>query len=469
MRISKGTLWKLGVPAGLLLATLALSKLWIRSDAAHLRVRTALSQALGMEVRFEKLQTSFQKGLRIKAPAGSSPSGSSFQGREIQLRPSLLHLFLGRLVLREIRLDAPRMVWVEKNAPQQEAAPAENAPVAHAPNPLNALLHGQLGGKKVVLQGLVLENGDFQCISASGQSLLHVEGVSLQIRSTADGDGQGRLGVAKGTLAEVLSFHALQAPLLLEKGTLKIPNLSAKSGGGQFSASAVFPRESVAPFQIQASLQNVDLSQLSEEISTLRMSGILNAQVDLHGKSLLTADLEGSGSAQVKDGFFKGLSLFQILGQIFQIQELANLKIQSGSTQFTIANRQILLHSLTLQSDNLLLEAPGSIGFDKQLALNARLRLPEKMLKSKNIQGFLGRFSPPDSEGNQSIDFQVSGTSEKPRTNLLEKIVSGGAGNVLQQVLSNFLKPKSSPKTNDSPGSAPDATPPPTDPQPQNR
>lgn len=472
MRLSKGTLWKLSVPAGLLLllSAIVFSKLWIRSESAQQRIREALSQALGMEVRFEKLQTSLRKGLRIKTLTGSSPTGSSFQSREIQARPSLLHLLLGRLVLREIRLENPRLVWVEKSASPAPLPTSLPAPLPPNDNPLNSLLNTPKDRPKAILQGIVLENGDFQWISSSGQSVVQVEGVSLHIHSDALGDGQGRLSIAKGTLTETLAFHALQAPLLLEKGTLRIPNLSAKSGGGQLTASAsATGKNPLIPFQIQASLQNVDLSQMSQEIPALRMSGILNAQLHVDGKSLRAGELEGSGSAQIQEGFFKGLSLLQILGQVFQIQELANLKIRSGNAQFTIAERQIQLNSLTLRSDDLLFEAPGTIGFDKQLALNARLTLPEKLLKSKNIQSFLSRFSPPDSEGNRSIDFHVTGTPEKPRTDLLEKIVSGGVGNVLQQVLGNFLKPRSPAKSPESSGSTPDAPRPGTEPQPQNR
>jgi hypothetical protein len=241
----------------------------------------------------------------------------------------------------------------------------------------------------------------------------------------------------------------------LDGSALSIPDLAAKSGGGHIavSAKATFAEPGI-PFEVKASLQNVDLARTNAETPSLRLGGIADGNLDLHGTSLKSAAVSGSGSLHLKDGFFKGLSLLQLLGQIFQINELANLKIRQGDAQFTISDRKIHLEPLILRSDDLAFQASGPLDFDKRLALQARLGLPERLLKSKNFQGFLDRFSPPDAEGRRSIDFQITGSLDKPRTNLVEKIVSEGAGNLLQQVIGNFLKPKSPPQK-DSPEQVP--------------
>jgi hypothetical protein len=455
MRISKGLLWKILIPVGVLLTGTVVFQSWIQSASTQNRIREELSRNLGMEIKFEKIRTSLRKGLRIKGLTGSNPQGSSLRSREVQIRPGLLPLLLGKLSLSSIHVDSLNLVWVE--APSETKTESPAATPAPDSNPLNHLIQDS-PGKKINLGRIVVDNADLQWISRSGQSVLQLEGISLQIQSDPQGNGSGRLMAAKGVLLETLAFHAIQAPIKLEKGTLSLPNLSCKSGGGQISASAeAFLIQQGIPFGLKLSLQDVDLARNNSETPAIRLSGIANGQIDLRGTSLRSEAITGSGSLRLQDGFFKGLSLLQILGQIFQIHELANLKIRQGDAQFQISDRKIHLAPLTLRSDELQLESRGSVDFEKQLALDARLAIPERLLKNQNFQSFFSRFSPPDEQGKRAIDFRITGSLEKPRTDLVEKIVSGGAGNLLQQVIGNFLKPKSPPTKQDSSGPAPDA------------
>jgi hypothetical protein len=458
MRLSKRVLWRSIPPLALVLCLLVATKLWIRSESAHRQIREALSRSTGMEVKFEKLQTSLRKGIRIKTLTGAAPHGASLQVREIHIRPSFLRLLMGRLVLAEVRLDTPRFIWVDRPG-DPESPPA---PLALEANPLNNLSGNSPSSAKRSIEKIVVENGDFTWISKSNQNLLHLDGISLLFQADEAGNGSGRLLVAKGAVLETLAFHGLHAPISLASGVLSVPQLTAKSGGGQLTASfsGELTRPGI-PFRAEAGLHHVDFAQMSQEIPASKMAGMASGAFRLESPALRTAEITGEGKIQITDGFFKSFSLLQIVGQIFQIQELANLKIRHGSAEFTVANRQILFNPLVLRSDDLVLEAPGSLDFDKQLALQARLTLPEKLLKSKNIQGFLSRFSPADSAGNRSIDFKITGSYEKPRTDLVEKMMPDGVGGLLQQVLGNFLKPKSPPKKETPDGSAPPADPPP--------
>lgn len=464
MRLSKGFLWKTCAPAGILLAGFASLKLWTRSESAQNKLREAISRELRMEIRFERVQTSLRKGLRIKALTGSNPSGSSIQTREIQIRPSLSSLLMGQLVISEVQLDAPRIVWVD---PVETAESPVLPPPGDILKPFQNLAGSNSKERRAPVRRIVVENGDLNWISNSGKSRIQLDGISLKLEADEQGNGSGRLLVAKGSIAEILAFNALQAPLVLETGILRSANLSAKSGGGQISASfSADLKHSGFPVEVETTAQGVDLAQMSQELPSQRYGGTAQGALRLRSPSPKWADFSGDGELRVRDGFFKGLALLHTLGQIFNIQELANLKIRDGTAAFSFSEGKILVSSLTLRSDEIRIEAPGTIDQNTQLSLNARLSVPERMLSNRNIQTFLDRFTPADPDGRRAIDFHVSGTLEKPRTNLMEKIVPGGAGALLQQVIGNFLKPKA-PQKKEASDTPPPTTPPTGESQPK--
>jgi hypothetical protein len=208
------------------------------------------------------------------------------------------------------------------------------------------------------------------------------------------------------------------------------------------------------PVDVKAALKAVDLAIMTAELPALKLAGMANGDLELTGLALQTASLNGKAQLQIENGFFKGMGLLQLVGQLFQIQELSNLKVKSANAQMIIADSNIRLTELLVQSDDLLFHAPGVIGFNRQLSLNARLSLPERMLNGKNIQHFNSRFSPPDAQGNRSIDFSITGSLDKPRTNLLEKITGEGVGNMVQQLIGNFLKPRQTEQKTEQPPAA---------------
>jgi hypothetical protein len=80
--------------------------------------------------------------------------------------------------------------------------------------------------------------------------------------------------------------------------------------------------------------------------------------------------------------------------------------------------------------------------------LQAQISLPEQMLRGKALQLFDKRFSSTDGAGRRSLAFQVTGTLDKPQTDLLDKlvgdnigaVVGGALGGVVDQFLGGFLK-----------------------------
>jgi hypothetical protein len=463
MRLSKGIFLKLGLSFALSLCVLSALKLILKLESNQTRIRNSLSSALGMDVQFEKLRSSLFWKIRISGVKGSNASGARFSAHELQINPRLLSLLKGQLVLSEVRIDKPRLTWVDQTTPPA-APPAADSTATSAikketPSELPHLLKRLLPNQGVSpVRRLVINNGDLDWIDARGHTLIQVESVQLELNADPTGLGKGRIAIAKGAIAELIAFHGMQSPIELNGGLIKLPDIRATSGEGQIEASiGLQTRQPGLPINVKASLKAVDRANMTPELPSLRLAGIANGDIELAGLALQATSITGNAQLQIENGFFKGLSLLQLVGQILQINELSNLKIKTATARMAIADSNIQLNELSMQSEDLSFSAPGVIGFNRQLSLNASLSLPERMLNGKNIQPFNSRFSPADELGNRSINFAITGSLDKPRTNLLEKIAGDGVGNLFQQLIGNFLKPRQADK---KPEPSPAANPP---------
>jgi hypothetical protein len=279
---------------------------------------------------------------------------------------------------------------------------------------------------------------------ADGRTKVAVEEANAQLEVDRSGKGTGVLHVRAVSWMEFVRCTELSAGLTLSDDVLGIRELQASCGSGSIRGSADVALTGSRRFNIQLNATNVDLEKMTVDLPSLRLSGNAEGNFRLEGPLLEDAGWTGIAQLQVKEGFFKGLSIFQMLGQLFQIQELANLKVRDAKLTAKIAGRQITLEEFLLQSPDIVLSAPGVLGFDRKLSINATLKLQERLLGSRLLQMIGNSFSAADAEGRRSIAFQVGGTLEKPSTNLMEKVVGEGLGGVINQVLGGLFKTRKS-------------------------
>ena len=150
----------------------------------------------------------------------------------------------------------------------------------------------------------------------------------------------------------------------------------------------------------------------------------------------------GGGHLEVRDGMFPRVEFLQAIGQLFHIGELAALKLRLGEVRFRVGEGYVWLDQCRLDGGDIVLAVPGKISFGGALDLNSQLSLPESALGGKLGQILGSRFGPPDSEGRRSVVFQVTGTAERPKTDLMERVVGGDLGKVVGGVLEGLFKPR---------------------------
>ena len=152
------------------------------------------------------------------------------------------------------------------------------------------------------------------------------------------------------------------------------------------------------------------------------VTGQLEGHLEAAGKTADTNALEGSGEIILRDGRVQQYSLLSALGQVLQIDELTQLNLEEAHAKFHITPGVVNVDELVLRSPNIRLSASGTIKFNGKLHLDSRLAIDEK-IRGQLFRPIAQNFQPTEDEGMSAVDFQVSGTIDKPKSNLVDRIV----------------------------------------------
>jgi len=441
MSSSKVILTALAGVAVLLVIGLLSAGALLRSNLMQNQIRERLSRALQMEVRFE----SFRPGIFGVTDLGNftafNTSGDSLSAREISLQLRLLPLLNGKVVVSSLNVTDLRLVRLEPAPVLTGTAP--NGDVAaqketSSTGPLPFALRNPL----TALHELTVTNASLDWQRADGRSKMQMVGVDISLRAVGGGKSEGEVHIKQGTFLEMVALTGFESSLEFSNQTLLAKRFTARCGGGLVEGSAEWGMADIQPFTLRLSGTGVDLAVMSEELPGTRLSGAAEGALEVRGTRVVKPSWAGGGRLDIRDGTMPKLQLLKAIGQITQIQELATLKLQLAEVRFRIGEGSLWLDPLKLNGGDIVFLAPGRVGFAGELELNAQLTLPGRLLGGKMGQLLSGRFTAPDAEGRQSVAFQVTGTAQNPKTDLMERVVGGDLGKLVGGLLGGFLKPR---------------------------
>jgi len=104
------------------------------------------------------------------------------------------------------------------------------------------------------------------------------------------------------------------------------------------------------------------------------------------------------------------------------VEELTQLDLEQAQAKFHLATGRFLIDDLVLRSPNLQLSATGSVSFDGKLALDSTLTINEK-IRAQLFRGIRENFVATAESGRFALPFHISGTVDRPRTDLMERAV----------------------------------------------
>jgi hypothetical protein len=194
-----------------------------------------------------------------------------------------------------------------------------------------------------------------------------------------------------------------------------------------------------SPFKAAVNFAKLDLDRLGTQMGAPagQSVGTLGGQIEIHGDSAHSDYMDGEGRVDVRDAQFHQLDLFQNIGQILGIRELSDLRVHDGHTDLRLRGEKIMVDKLILNTADLQLAAHGTARLDKRLNLDAELSAEDAVVQ--RLPGMIRDNFVPVEGGRRAITFVINGTTDKPKTNIMDKLVGQKINTQFGDVLGNIF------------------------------
>lgn len=448
---------------GALALGLLLLNVYVQSESVQRQIELRLSEALDVPVKIRRTSVTPLGGLTLAGVSVPSKDGGTplleSQGVTANLR--IFSLLRGRIVIDEITLKSPVVVWQQTDGkwelpgpPRPEPAPppegvaastpAGTPPVEEPPASTPAPATVAQGKPatpariRVEVQRVRVANGNFAFLNEDGQGFARLDGVNVSGSIASGGDLTGDAETAAISFADRYRLRDLKAPFTYRSESLEIPSLSAHLADGTVRGNfQVEPVEEDTPFSMKLDFEDVNLAKLLEEarVTAVHAAGTMSGFIEIEGKVRRRKDLQGRGSISIQNGQLDQYPLLQMIGRALRVDELDQMKLSTAEIRYTIVKGDILIDSMVLKSQNIQLDAKGKVERDNDLKLEARLTLTQNI--TRQLPEFIeDNFAQVDGSDRRFLDFEIRGTVEKPKTNLVELAL----GRQLKQEAMDLIK-----------------------------
>jgi hypothetical protein len=498
----------LGVIVGVALLILIGVNMYVQSRGTQARIQQELSQRLGTTLRIQRISVTPWAGLKltgITIPQSQPAVSPDFlTAKAFRLRIRFSSLFGGHLVIKEVSLINPEVVWAQNGAgkwrlpssPPPAAAkmsateklpPAELSPPAPPPpepkialqqtptNPARSIAP-QVEDKPAPftpeVQRVNVIGARFRFLDQKLQSVATFEAVDFRSSFRTATDLRGNIAIAKTSLRDRFFLQRLESPLRYDANELDFSQITARAGEGEISGRfTIQPQSEDSPFSVSIKFKEVQADKVITEAGGPlgTVTGKLEGYLDARGKTADPNALEGSGEIVLRDGQVRQYSLLVALGQLLQIQELQQLRLDQALVKYHITPGVVTIDQLIFRSENIRLSATGTVSFDGKLQLESQLAVNEKM-RSQLFRAIRENFKPIDDPGYTALNFQIGGTVGRPKTNLMDKLIGRDLkdlSSVISGLMGGGKSEKKKKPAEEPPAAAPLASPSPPPPSPE--
>ena len=440
--------------------------LYVQSHGTQARIQQELSQRLGTELRIHRISVTPWWGLKltgITIPQVDEALSSDFlQARTFRLRIRFSSLFSGRLVIKEIALIEPKVIWAqnadgkwripgttEAPAPDVAAAPVTGEPIPATPPdpapapPAPAAPRDPDDDTRAFtpeVRRVTLTDGSFRFLDAGGKPVATFEGVNFRSSFRNGTALRGDVSITKTSLRNRFFLEQLETPLKYHATELDLPEIRARAGGGEITGHFnMRPGEANSPFDVLVKFSDVQADRIVADAGGPEgmVKGRLEGHLKAHGNTADPNALAGAGEIYLRDGQVRKYSLLVALGQILQIDELTQLRFEDAHVKYRIAPGVVTIDELVLRSPNIRLSAVGTISFSGKLRLDSQLAINDS-IRGQLFRPIRDNFQPIEQEGYTAVAFKITGTVQRPKTDLVKKLV-GSELNDLRGLISGFL------------------------------
>ena len=469
----------LGALIGLGAVVLLGVNLYVQSQGAQAKIQQELSRSLGVPLKIRSMSVTPWGGLELSGitiPQTASVGPKDFlQARTFRLRVRFLSLFSRRLVIKEVSLVRPRVVWPQNEegkwrlpdrraahkaavltkqapAPAQPEPGIENIPTnattavrppTSVPSSPKAMVKDESSGREPKLgvapevRRVSVEDGDFTFLDETGKLVASFAGVDFRTSIRSAQAFRGDAKVTRVSLRDRFFLDQLRSPLRYEPDVLELSKISARVAQGEVKGYfAIQPEAEGSPFTTSVNFHDVLADELVENAGGPKgmVNGKLEGSFQASGKTGDPEALVGEGEIFLREGRVQQYRLLVLLGQILQIEELQELHLEQADAKYHVRPGQITIDELVLRSPNIRLTSSGNVAFDGTLQLNSQLAINDRV-RGQLFKAIRDNFHRIDDSGYSAIEFQVGGTIDRPSTNLVEQVV----GRDISSMLNSFF------------------------------
>ncbi len=452
-RVTRVVIWLLAILLGALLVLLLGVNLYVQSQGTQARIQQELSQRLGMPLRINRISVTPWSGLQltgITIPQADNPNAAPFlRATSFHLHVRYRSIFSQPLVIKEIALIKPAVTWAqndngkwrlpltlrpaepEASQPEASATPVVSAPPLPKPTATSSLATPSPIPKMVAetrgpqIKKIKLVDGSFYFLDHEEHNVALFEDVDFSSSMREGNSIRGEARVKKISLRDRFFLSSLRSPIRYDPSELNLTAINARIAGGTLAGSfEMQPQAQNSPFTVQANFKDVQAEELLVEAGGPRemVRGRLEGNLHASGQTARPDALTGEGTIALHDGHVQQFGVLAAIGQLLQIEELTRLDLQKAEAKYRIANGAVSIDELVLQSPNLRLNATGSVTFKGKLALQSVLTINEK-IRGQLFRGIRENFLPTAEAGEYALQFQIGGSLEKPKTDLMERAV----------------------------------------------
>ncbi len=450
----------------LVLAAVLALNLHLQSAAMQQQLRQAAMDTIGLPLNVRSAIYTPWDGIRLRGlviPDMENAGVNFLEASEFQIIFRLLPLWRREFVVSDLRLKEAVLTWrqnadgrwrVPRHPDEAVAVPAGTPLVARpAPTPAPAPARPALDivgavapepGVTVRVDGMQLRRSRILFENRDGWPLLDADGITAKAALTPEGDARGGASVPEAVLAGLVVARDLAADFTLEQGLLQLADIRGDIAGGRLSGRGwIATREDGSPYDWELGLDGFRMSELRlpASFAGTRLEGILAARFAAQGRNAPQRQLRGTARVELEGGRLIPSDYLRGLGQMLGIRELQGLDLRQAYADLRLEDDFVHVSPLWLRSDEFAVELTGPVTRGGGLDLRGRLLLGPA--SAARITALTGRQLPAadvgDLPGYRTVDFRVTGTLEKPQSDLASRLLGGGGGGKIGEFFLNFL------------------------------
>lgn len=467
-RISKLILIVLATVFGLLVMSFIGANLYLQSSEVQTRIRNGVQKAIGAPLQIRGSSLTPWSGLTLSGLSVNDPDRPEqriFEAKSVNARLNWWRLLTGGIEVTSVTMNDPIVIVesgrtkLELPSPRQEIPVEASTPLPPtastptpdlsppAPLPARSQAPAATGPKplRIAVRHFGIENGTFILKDKNGWTQVELKGLEMSTTVASETEASGTIRATEILLARQFPVHKARAEYILKGDQLEIPRITGEFAQGQLTGNArshlPSGQSAIAVSLIKSSVKAVmEDAGLPSEGTT----GDFGGNLELAGIPGQDDTYIGKGDFDLVSGTLKPLDFIQKMGQLFQIEELQLLQLETATLRLTIGNRRTQIEELTLKSKNLILSGIGPVKFDGRLDLDAQLKINPKLQRNLQSMGLLNKnFTKSDIEGYKQVAFNVGGTLRNPNSDILDKLTGIKLGNDLGTLLQGlFSAPK---------------------------